>query len=77
MATLTRTRKLIDDLKDQISDASRASFLGVIDSFEKGRLGQGDAVLQLRLATMGPAATSDPQKMNEVISCFEAESSGN
>ncbi len=76
MATLPKTRQLIADLKDHINDASKASFLSVIDGFEGGRFGRDDALLQLRLATMGPAATTDPQKMNEVISCFESESSG-
>jgi hypothetical protein len=37
MATLTKTRKLIDDLGDQINAASKASFLGVIDSVETMR----------------------------------------
>ncbi len=76
MATLSKTRKLIEDLGDQINAASKASFLGVIDGFEGGRFGRDDALLQLQLATMGPAATTDPQKMNEVIRCFESESSG-
>lgn len=77
MATLPRTRKLIDDLKDQIGEASKKSFLGVLDGFESGRFGRDDAMMQLQLTTMGPAAGSDPAKMNEVIKCFEAESSGN
>lgn len=77
MAKLTRTRELIDTFKDQIGEASKASFLGVIDGFENGRFGRDDAMLQLQLATMGPAAGTDPAKMNEVIRCFESESSGN
>lgn len=77
MATLTKTRKLIEDLKDSISEASKASFISVIEAFEAGRLGPGDAALQMRLGSLGPAAaTSDPQKMNQVLLCFEAEANG-
>lgn len=77
MATLTRTRKLIEDLQGSINEASRASFLSVIEAFENGRIGPGDAALQMRLGSIGPAAaTSDPKKMNEVLLCFEAEASG-
>jgi hypothetical protein len=77
MTALTRTRQLIEQSADQISDASRASFLGVITMFEAGQLGRSDAMLQLQLATMGPAAATNGQKMNEIIASFESESSGN
>ncbi len=73
MATLTRTRALIDERKEHISDASRASFMSVVDAFEQGRFGRDDAMLQLRLATLGPAATADPKHMNDIIACFESE----
>lgn len=73
MATLTKTRELVDQLKDHMSEAARTSFLGIIDAFENGRFGRMDALLQLQLTTMGPAAGADPGKMKEIVSSFEAE----
>lgn len=72
-AALAKTRQLIEDLGAQVNEAAKASFLGVITGYETGRFGRDDALLQLQLTTMGPAASSDPAKMQSIISSFESE----